>query len=48
VVLGDKIKIHTCLIGELDDVEVIFVKINVGAFWTVVLLHVVEEAKLHF
>jgi hypothetical protein len=48
VVLGDKIEIHTCLVGEFDDVEVIFVKINVGTPWIVVFLHVVEEAKLHF
>src|SRR5689334_19026572 len=48
VVFGDKIEIDTCLIGEFDDVEMIFVEINIGTSRIVVFLHVVKEAELHF
>ena len=45
--LGDKIKIHARLIGELQDFEMSFVQIDVGARRIVVLLHVIEESEFH-
>jgi hypothetical protein len=45
--LGDEIKIKPGLIGEFHDFEMTLIEINVGARRVVVLLHMVEESKLH-
>ena len=47
MMLGDEIKIHAGLIGELQDFEMRFVQIDVGARRIVVLLHVIEESEFH-
>jgi hypothetical protein len=44
---GDKIKIHPGSIGELQNIEMTFVEINVGERRMIVLLHVIKESELH-
>ena len=45
--LGDKVKIHARLVGELDDLDMVLVEIDVGAGRVVVLLHVIEQSEFH-
>src|SRR5262245_26752296 len=47
VVLGDEIKIHACLIGAFQNIEMIPIKVDVGALRVFVLLHMIEESELH-
>jgi hypothetical protein len=47
VVFGDEIKIHPRLIGELQNIEMALIELNVGERRMIVLLHVVEQAKFH-
>ncbi len=44
---GDEVEIHAGLIGELQDFEMVPVKIDVGTRRIVVLLHVVEQSEFH-
>jgi hypothetical protein len=47
VMFGDEVKIHAGLIGEFQNVEMIFIQVNVRSRRLVVLLHVVEESEFH-
>lgn len=47
MIFRDEVKIDPRLIGELQNVEMIFVELDVGERRIVVLLHVVKKFELH-
>ncbi len=44
---SDEVRIHSRLVGELQNIEMALIKVNIGAGWMTVLLHVVEQSKFH-
>jgi hypothetical protein len=48
MVLSDKVKIHAGLVGEFQNFQMIAIQVDVGARRDFMLLHVIEQSKLHF